>query len=113
MKLLRISIQVKLSSKCLKLGRSLIYLKPRIILNSYYFDRLYQWLVNNIVLAASKSVSQFDRIVINDTGVDQPAAFVMISAVRARYLQTGKVYNYGAVMAVGVSVIIILWWLLV
>ncbi|MDP6770020.1 MAG: NADH-quinone oxidoreductase subunit L [Anaerolineales bacterium] len=85
----------------------------RIILNGYYFDRLYQWLVNNIVLAASKSVSQFDRIVINDTGVDQPAAFVMISAVRARYLQTGKVYNYGAVMAVGVSVIITLWWLLV
>tara|TARA_Y100000588_G_scaffold394417_2_gene514830 strand:+ start:3678 stop:5549 length:1872 start_codon:yes stop_codon:yes gene_type:complete len=84
----------------------------RIILNTYYLDRLYQWMVNTIVLAASKSISQFDRMVINDTGVDQPAAFVMISAVRARYLQTGKVYNYGAVMAVGISLIILFWWLL-
>ena len=89
------------------------YFIYRIILNSYYLDRFYQWLVNTIVLAASRSVSQFDRIVINDTGVDQPAAVVLISAVRVRYLQTGKVYNYGAVMAAGVSAVIIIWWLLV
>ena len=84
----------------------------RLISNGYYVDSLYQWTVDRVVLASSRVVALFDRIVVNDTGVDGPAWTVMLSALRLRLVQSGKVYNYGMAMAVGALGLGLLWWTL-
>ena len=84
----------------------------RLVSNGYYVDSLYQWTVDRVVLASSRFVSLFDRIVVNDTGVDGPAWTVMLSALRLRLVQSGKVYNYGMAMAVGALGLGLLWWTL-
>ena len=84
----------------------------RMVSNGYYVDSLYQWTVDRVVLASSRFVSLFDRIVVNDTGVDGPAWTVMLSALRLRLVQSGKVYNYGMAMAVGALGLGLLWWTL-
>ena len=84
----------------------------RLISNGYYVDSLYQWTVDRVVLASSRLVALFDRIVVNDTGVDGPAWTVMLSALRLRLVQSGKVYNYGMAMAVGALGLGLLWWTL-
>ena len=82
----------------------------RALVNGYYLDRLYQWVIDHVVLTLSRFIGLFDRIVVNDTGVDGPAVTVMLSALRVRYVQTGKMYNYGAAMALGVVALVLVWW---
>ena len=53
----------------------------------------------------------FDRIVVNDTGVNGTGNSVRLSGLRLRYIETGKVYNYALGMGVGVVVIALIWWL--
>ena len=59
----------------------------RAMVKKYYVDDAYQWTVDRIVLAFSSAVAAFDRIVVNDTGVDGPALLVRLlgfpSPVRA------------------------------
>ena len=83
----------------------------RLLVNKYYIDELYQWVVNRVVLASARLVALFDRIVINDTGVDGSALTVMLSALRMRYIQTGRMYNYGMAMALGVFALGLIWWI--
>ena len=83
----------------------------RLLVNKYYVDELYQWVVNRVVLASARLVALFDRIVINDTGVDGSALTVMLSALRMRYIQTGRMYNYGMAMALGVFALGLIWWI--
>ena len=83
----------------------------RVLENKYYLDEAYQWAIDRIVLAFSRFVALFDRVVVNDTGVDGSAWSVMLSAVRMRLVQTGRLYNYGLVMALGVLGLSALWWL--
>ena len=52
----------------------------------------------------------FDRIVVNDTGVDGSALSVWLSAMRLRYVQTGRMYNYGMAMTLGVIGLALIWW---
>ena len=82
----------------------------RLLENKYYLDEAYQWVIDRIALAFSRFVALFDRVVVNDTGVDGPAWSVMLSAVRMRLVQTGRLYNYGLVMALGVLGLTALWW---
>ena len=82
----------------------------RALVNGYYLDRLYQWVIDRVVLTLSRFIALFDRIVVNDTGVDGLAVTVMLSALRVRYVQTGKMYNYGAAMALGVVALVLVWW---
>ncbi len=83
----------------------------RLVLNKYYMDDLYQWGIDRIVLAFSSALAAFDRIVVNDTGVDGPAIMVRFSAFRARYMQSGRLYNYGLAMALGIVVLAAVWWI--
>ena len=80
-------------------------------LNKYYVDDAYQWAVDRVVLTFGTLVAAFDRIVVNDTGVDGPALLVRLSAFRARFVQTGRLYNYGLAMALGILVLAVLWWM--
>ena len=82
----------------------------RTLVNGYYLDLLYQWVIDRVVLTLSRFTALFDRIVVNDTGVDGPAVTVMLSALRMRYVQTGKMYNYGAAMALGIAGLVLVWW---
>ncbi len=83
----------------------------RLLVNKYYVDELYQWVVDRVVLALSRFVAVFDRIVVNDTGVDGPSWSIMLSAVRLRYIQTGRMYNYGLVMVLGLIALSLIWWI--
>ena len=83
----------------------------RLLVNKYYIDEMYQWVINRVVLVFSNFVALFDRIVVNDTGVDGSALTVMLSALRLRYVQTGRMYNYGMAMALGVIALALIWWI--
>lgn len=83
----------------------------RILLNEYLIDAIYQWVIDKIVLFFAQCVAVFDRVVINDTGVDGSGLTVKLSALRLRYLQSGWLYTYGIFMAFGVVVLTLIWWL--
>ena len=82
----------------------------RILVNKYYVDEAYQWVIDKIALALARFVAVFDRAVVNDVGVDGPADMVKLSSLRMKFVQTGRIYNYGMAMAVGVVVLAVIWW---
>ena len=84
----------------------------RFLINKYYIDHLYQWIIDRVILAFGKIIAVFDRTIINDVGVNGSASSVWRSAITLKYLQTGKLYNYGLTMALGVVCLILIWWLL-
>ena len=79
--------------------------------NKFYIDELYQWGIDRVVLVFANFMAIFDRIVVNDTGVNGTGRSVLLSGLRLRYIETGKVYNYALGMGVGVVVIALIWWL--
>ena len=83
----------------------------RILANKYYVDEIYQWFIDRVVLVTAGLVALFDRVVINDTGVDGPAVSVRMSALKARGIQTGYLFTYGAAMALGVVALSLIWWI--
>ena len=85
----------------------------RILVNKYYVDEAYQWLIDKVALALARFVAVFDRAVVNDVGVDGPADMVKLSGLRMRFAQTGRIYNYGMAMAAGVVVLAVIWWVFV
>ena len=84
----------------------------RILLNKYYMDDLYQWIIDRIALAFSRFIALFDRAVVNDSAVDGSALAVRLTGWWLRLTQTGRLYNYGAAMAAGAVVIVLAWWVL-
>ena len=84
----------------------------RLLINKYYIDDIYQWVINRVVLAFGSFVALFDRIVVNDAGVDGSAFTVWRSALRLRLVQTGRMYNYGMAMVLGVFALALIWWII-
>lgn len=70
--------------------------------NKFYFDEMYQYAIDRVVLGFSYVVSWFDRYVVNDTGVDGSAQITGYSGSILKYVQTGKVPNYAMGIALGV-----------
>ena len=85
----------------------------RILVNKYYIDEAYQWVIDKVALALARFVAVFDRAVVNDVGVDGPADMVKLSGLRMRFVQTGRIYNYGMAMAAGVVILALVWWVFV
>ena len=83
----------------------------QVVKSKYYLDELYQWGIDRVVLAFGRLVGLFDRIVINDTGVNTTGRFVILSGLRLRYQQTGRMYNYALGMVLGVISLALIWWL--
>ena len=79
--------------------------------NKFYIDDIYQWGIDRIALGLANFMALFDRIVVNDTGVNGTGRSVFLSGWRLRYIETGKVYNYALGMAIGVVVVALIWWL--
>ena len=84
----------------------------QILLNKYYMDDLYQWVIDRITLAFSRFVALFDRAVVNDYGVDGAGLSMRLAGWWLRLTQTGRLYNYGAAMAAGAVVLVLAWWVL-
>ena len=72
------------------------------IQRKFFFDELYQFVINRIILSISYVVSWFDRYVVNDTGVDGSGELTKYSGFVLKHLQTGKVPNYALVIVVGI-----------
>ena len=70
-----------------------------------YFDDVYQWGIDHVSLALAEAVAVFDRVVVNDTGVDGAGGGVRFAGRPIRLLTTGRVYNYGWFIALGVVVL--------
>ncbi|MGD9933849.1 MAG: NADH-quinone oxidoreductase subunit L [Dehalococcoidia bacterium] len=70
--------------------------------NKFYFDEMYQYGIDRVLLGFSFIVSWFDRYVVNDTGVDGSAQLTKYSGSVLKYVQTGRVPNYAMGVALGV-----------
>ena len=73
--------------------------------NKFYFDEMYQYLIDRVVLGFSYVVSWFDRYVVNDTGVDGSAQVTGFAGSVLKHVQTGRVPNYAMAIALGVIVL--------
>ena len=85
----------------------------RLLVNKYYLDEVYQWAIDRVVLAFSRFVALFDRVVVNDGAVNGTANTVRNAGFRIRHLETGMLYNYALAMVLGVVVVMLFWWLVI
>lgn len=76
----------------------------------FYFDEVYQWAINQIVLPLARLTAFIDRAWVNDIGVDGPGKTTRWSGGVLKYLQTGMLYNYALGMVIGAVVLGVLWW---
>jgi NADH-quinone oxidoreductase subunit L len=72
------------------------------LINKFYFDEFYQYIIDHVVLGFAYVVAWFDRYVVNDTGIDGSAQFTGFSGSILKYIQTGRVPNYAMGIALGV-----------
>ncbi len=106
-------------------GASLVYLSGKISLadakekfapalrvaeNKYYFDEVYQWVVDRVVLVFSAYIALFDRAFINDTGVNGPANSIRRLGMTLRFHVTGHVYSYALATVLGTVGLAVFWW---
>jgi len=73
----------------------------RVVENKYYFDEVYQWIIDRVVLVFSKSIAFFDRAIVNDILVNGPADVTRKFGIALRVHVTGHVYTYTLAMAIG------------
>ncbi len=82
-----------------------------VVENKYYFDEVYQWTVDRVVLVFSRFIAMFDRAVINDVAVNGPADTVRHLGFVLRLHVTGHMYSYALAMVLGSVGLIVVWWL--
>jgi len=73
----------------------------KLIENKYYFDEVYQWTIDRVVLVFSRFIAFFDRAIVNDILVNGPADVTRKFGIALRVHVTGHVYSYTLAMAVG------------
>ena len=64
-----------------------------------------------MVLTFGAFIAFFDRAIVNDGGVNGSAWTVWFSAVQMKFIQTGRMYNYGMAMGLGVVALALIWWI--
>ena len=74
----------------------------QLLVHNFYFDDLYQAVIDRGLLGFSYVIAWFDRYVVNDTGIDGSAQFTGYSGFIMKYLQSGRVPNYAMGMALGI-----------
>lgn len=79
-----------------------------LVKNKYYFDDLYQAMINKTVLGFCGLIAWFDRNVVNNTGVNGTAALTVWSGYKLKYQETGKLPNYALAIVLGVIVLVVL-----
>jgi NADH-quinone oxidoreductase subunit L len=79
----------------------------RLLLNRFYIDEFYQFIIDKVVLAFGVAVAVFDRAVVNDTGVNGTGEVTEQAGEYGKRLQTGRLPNYALGMVIGVVVLAI------
>ena len=79
--------------------------------NKYYMDAFYQWIINNIVLGLGRAVALFDRIIVNDAGVNGSGESIVQSGNKLKLHITGQLPSYALAMTLGVIALGVIWWL--
>ncbi len=79
----------------------------RVLLNKYYIDEIYSWLIRNIVLGLAYAAQGFDRYVI-DGIVNGTAVVVRTGGNIFRRTETGRLQNYAAAIFGGALIIAII-----
>ena len=74
-----------------------------IVENKFYFDEAYQWAIDRAVLPLARVVAWFDRMIVNDTGINGPADATRYAAYWLRYHVTGRIPDYALLMVIGVA----------
>ena len=83
----------------------------KVVENKYYFDEIYQWVIDRIVLVVANFVGFFDRAIVNDVGINGPADAVRRLGITLRLHVTGHLYSYALAMVLGTVGLGIFWWL--
>jgi NADH-quinone oxidoreductase subunit L len=78
----------------------------RVLLNKYYVDEFYGWIIRYLVLGLSYAEQAFDRYVI-DGIVDGSAVIIRTGGNIFRRTETGRVQNYAAAIFGGALIIVI------
>jgi len=89
--------------------------QPRMVAmveNKFYFDEAYQWGIDHAVLPFARTIAWFDRIIVNDTGINGPADLTRYGAEWIRRHVTGRLPDYALLMVVGIAVLSALGFLL-
>ena len=73
----------------------------KVVENQYYFDEVYQWTIDRVVLVFARSVALFDRAIVNDVLVNGPADATRKLGILLRVHVTGHVYTYILGMTIG------------
>jgi NADH-quinone oxidoreductase subunit L len=76
--------------------------------NKFYFDQMYQWLIDRVILVVAYGVAWFDRHLINDTGVDGTSSLTSYFGFRLKFAQTGKLPNYAFAIVLGVLTLVVI-----
>ena len=84
----------------------------RILLNKYYMDDLYQWMIDRIALAFSRFVALFDRAVVNDYGVDGAGLSMKTGRLVAAPYADGPPVQLRRGDGGGRVVLVLAWWVL-
>ena len=74
----------------------------------FYFDEAYQWAIDHVVLAVGRVLAWFDRVIVNDTGVNGTAETTGLAGWLLKFQQTGKLPNYALAIVVGVVTLAII-----
>ena len=74
-----------------------------VVENKFYFDEAYQWAIDRAVIPFAGVVAWFDRMIVNDTGINGPADATRYAAYWLRYHVTGRVPDYALLMIVGIA----------
>ena len=83
----------------------------RVVKKKYYFDEVYQWVIDKVVFVFAAFLAYFDRAIVNDVAVNGPADVVRRLGVTLRLHVTGHVYSYTLAMVLGTTGLGIFFWL--
>jgi len=81
----------------------------KLIKSKYYIDEILQFSIGIFVIHFSEIIAKFDRLIINDAGVNGLGNFILKSGNRLRFFQTGQMYSYASGMILGVIALVIIW----
>ena len=76
-----------------------------LVRNKFYIDEIYQAAINYVMIGAAGLIAWFDRVVINDTGVNGGGLLARFAGERLKYQQTGVLPNYALYIVLGVVVL--------
>ena len=77
-----------------------------VIQNKFYFDEIYQWIVDNVQGTIAKFSEWFDLWILQRLGIGTLSLGTGLLGRTVRLLQTGNIGTYAFLLGLGVTIII-------